>query len=57
MKRAFGLYPRHQSRVPHTSLVFREMWDTAGLTLKPVADLAALDSPTKLISGCARSAC
>jgi hypothetical protein len=26
----------HQSRVPHISLVFREMWDTAGLPLKPV---------------------
>jgi hypothetical protein len=23
--------------VPHISLVFREMWDTAGLALKPVA--------------------
>jgi hypothetical protein len=24
-------------RAPHLSLVFREMWDTAGLALKPVA--------------------
>jgi hypothetical protein len=23
--------------VPHISLVFREMWDTAGLPLKPIA--------------------
>jgi hypothetical protein len=30
---AFALYPRHHSRVPHISLVFREMWDTAGLAL------------------------
>jgi hypothetical protein len=32
-----GLYPCHQCRVPHISLVFHEMWDTTGLTLKPVA--------------------
>jgi hypothetical protein len=30
----FGLYPRTNRRVPHISLVFREMWDTAGLPLK-----------------------
>jgi hypothetical protein len=36
VERAFGLYPRRQSRVPHISLVFREMWNTAGLTLKPL---------------------
>jgi hypothetical protein len=30
-ERAFGLYPRHDDRVTHISLVFREMWDTAGL--------------------------
>jgi hypothetical protein len=30
-----GLYPRHQSPgAPHL-LVFREMWDTTGPTLKP----------------------
>jgi hypothetical protein len=29
--RAFGLYPVTNRRVPHISLVFREMWDTAGL--------------------------
>jgi hypothetical protein len=29
--RAFGLYPITTSRVLHISLVFREMWDTAGL--------------------------
>jgi hypothetical protein len=33
----FELYPRHKCRVPHISLVFREMWDTAGLPLKPVS--------------------
>jgi hypothetical protein len=38
MNALFGLYPRHDRRVPHISLVFREMWDTAGLPLKPVAD-------------------
>jgi hypothetical protein len=26
-----GLYPRTNRRVPHILLVFREMWDTAGL--------------------------
>jgi hypothetical protein len=31
------LYPGTDRRVPHISLVFREMWDTAGLALKPVA--------------------
>jgi hypothetical protein len=30
-------YPCHNCRVPHISLVFREMWDTAGLALKPQA--------------------
>jgi hypothetical protein len=30
--RAFGLYPVTNRRVPHISLVFREMWDTTGLT-------------------------
>jgi hypothetical protein len=40
-ERAFGLYPRTDRRVPHISLVFREMWDTAGPTLKPVACSAA----------------
>jgi hypothetical protein len=34
---AFALYPRTDRRVPHISLVFREMWDTTGLPLKPVA--------------------
>jgi hypothetical protein len=29
------LFPFHDSRVPHISLVFREMWDTANLD--PVA--------------------
>jgi hypothetical protein len=29
-----GLYPRNQSRVAHISLVCREMWDTADLSLK-----------------------
>src|SRR5271170_7679021 len=28
-------YPRHNRRVPHISLVFREMWDTTALHLKP----------------------
>jgi hypothetical protein len=37
--RAFGLYPRHNRRVPHISLVFREMWDTKGLPLKLAAGL------------------
>jgi starch synthase len=32
---SFGLYPRNNSRVPHISLVFREMWDTTGFPLKP----------------------
>ncbi len=27
-------YPDDKSRVPHISLVFREMWDNAGLDLK-----------------------
>jgi hypothetical protein len=36
--RFMRLYPRINGRVPHISLVFREMWDTAGLPLKPVAD-------------------
>ncbi len=36
-----ALYPRYKSRVPHISLVFREMWDTAGLPLKPVASPSA----------------
>jgi hypothetical protein len=36
-ERAFGLYPVTDRRVPHISLVFREMWDTAGLTLKLLA--------------------
>jgi hypothetical protein len=36
IKRALKFYPRNQSRVPHISLVFREMWDTTGLPLKPV---------------------
>jgi hypothetical protein len=35
---AFRLYPRHNGRVPHISLVFREMWDTAAVPLKPLAD-------------------
>ena len=39
------LYPRSNRRVPHISLVFREMWDTAALTLTPLA------GPTNL-SGC-----
>ena len=30
-----ALYPLIKRRVPHISLVFREMWDTAGLPLKP----------------------
>ena len=33
---AFGLYPVTNRRVPHISLVFREMWDTAGPPLKLV---------------------
>jgi hypothetical protein len=36
-ERAFGLYPRHQGRVPHISLVFRKMWDTTALALEPSA--------------------
>jgi hypothetical protein len=32
-----GPYPRHNRRVPHISLVFREMWDTADLPRKSVA--------------------
>jgi hypothetical protein len=27
-------YPGNKSRVPHISLVFREMWDTTDLDLK-----------------------
>jgi hypothetical protein len=30
-------FPRHNCRVPHISLVFREMWDTASLPLKRLA--------------------
>jgi hypothetical protein len=37
MNALFVLYPQTDGRVPHISLVFREMWDTAGLPLKPVA--------------------
>src|SRR5580658_2759640 len=33
------IYPRNNCRVPHISLVFREMWDTAGPALKLLADL------------------
>ncbi len=33
----FWLHPLTNRRVPHISLVFREMWDTAGLALKPAA--------------------
>jgi hypothetical protein len=33
----FGLHPRYKYRVPHISLVFREMWDTAGIALNLVA--------------------
>jgi hypothetical protein len=29
--------PATKRRVPHISLVLREMWDTTGLPLKPVA--------------------
>jgi len=36
--RFWALSPPHR-RVPHISLVFREMWDTAALALKPVAVL------------------
>jgi hypothetical protein len=32
-----SLYPRTDRRVPHISLVFREMWDTADLSLNSVA--------------------
>jgi hypothetical protein len=28
-----NVYPRHDIRVPHISLVFGEMWDTAALAL------------------------
>jgi hypothetical protein len=35
LRHTFWLYPRANGRVPHISLVFREMWDTAGLPLKP----------------------
>src|ERR1700678_3700691 len=34
----FGLCPCHERRVPHISLVSREMWDTSGLPLKPLSD-------------------
>jgi hypothetical protein len=36
---AFGSLPATSRRVPHISLVFREMWDTTVLSLKPVAVL------------------
>jgi hypothetical protein len=32
-----GSIPATNRRVPHISLVFREMWDTGNLPLKPVA--------------------
>jgi hypothetical protein len=32
----FGPHPVSNRGVPHISLVFREMWDTAGLPLKVV---------------------
>ncbi len=34
---AFRSIPDTNHRVPHISLVFREMWDTAGPPLKPIA--------------------
>jgi hypothetical protein len=37
-----GSYPRNDRRVPHISLVFGEMWDTAGLPLKSAAGSAAI---------------
>jgi hypothetical protein len=36
------LYPHTDRRVPHISLVFREMWDTTALPLKPPADSTTL---------------
>ena len=33
---SFSLFPYHQSRVPHISLVFCEMWDTTALPPKPL---------------------
>jgi hypothetical protein len=36
--RVFEFHPRHQSRVPHISLVFREMWDATALALEPQMD-------------------
>jgi hypothetical protein len=36
LHRAFGYYPCSNRRVPHISLVFGEMWDTAGFPLKLV---------------------
>ena len=47
--RGFGLYPVTNRRVPHISLVFREMWDTTGLPsslLKATRKLpSGLESP------------
>jgi hypothetical protein len=37
MNALLGSIPAANRRVPHISLVFREMWDTAGLPLKPAA--------------------
>jgi hypothetical protein len=39
---AFGFYPRTCRWVPHISLVFREMWDTTELTLKPSTESTGL---------------
>jgi hypothetical protein len=60
-RRAFRLYPRTNHRVPHISLVFREIWDTTDLPFKPVKALTsshwqncgeAHQNPAKPLSHC-----
>ncbi len=41
-----GLFPSSNRRVPHISLVFREMWDTTGVSLQ----FSSFDCPSKVKS-------
>jgi hypothetical protein len=55
-KLALGPYPRHNSRVPHLAR-FREMWDTTGVNLKPVAGpTARIESSREQTTGQTRLA-
>jgi hypothetical protein len=50
LSRFFGSIPATRRRVPHISLVFREMWDTASLAFKPVTG-------SQLYTGARRCTC